>query len=325
MPSQGEPLRSASAGQAVRRAAAEVVDPSEPQHPTHAERVHEGEKEGRAARVPGTVHASVEQAHPLPLRGSPLPGDVAPDAPVVVVIRLRVAHLDAATRRAGATRRRRGERRHHVPGEEVVLAKLHRREVAVGLRSHDEIELRPAHGRRARPRAGDTRRPADAPSCRRWRGPHGRCRMLTCGRGHLRAVAIVAAVGPAVRHQHPAAPAGSAIGQAHLAADQEGEVPPLVRAGHQVEVVPLAPGRVAGAREMEAVQVVVELLRRRRDVRGIGRRVGPASLAARRARRRARRRGWGSRRRPEPRSAGTRRSQGRGRAACPRSRARRCG
>ena len=50
-----------------------------------------------------------------------------------------------------------------------------------------------------------------------------------------------------------------------FAADEVGDVPPLLWTGGDVEIVPFAPARVAGGREMESIEFVIELLVGRRD------------------------------------------------------------
>src|SRR4051812_46596583 len=60
-----------------------------------------------------------------------------------------------------------------------------------------------------------------------------------------------------------------------LAPDQIGDVPPLVFRGDNVEVVPLAPGGVGDGWNVEAIELVVELLVRGSEVSRIGRHVFP--------------------------------------------------
>ena len=172
----------------------------------------------------------------------------------------------------------RGEARHDVTRQEVVVAQLHRREVPVGERANLQLEPDGTRGA-CRPAAEAIDTVALADGARPDVQVGARGVQPDCRPGHVAGVAIVPAAGAPVSHQQASTPsAAGTAGVAQGPADQVGDVPPLLGSRHEVEVVPLAPRAVGDAGEVKPVELVVELLRGGRHVGRVGRGIPPFAL-----------------------------------------------
>src|SRR4051812_41635469 len=88
----------------------------------------------------GSADAAIENAQPLSPSGTPLPGNIPPYTPVVIMVCRHIVELSAAlpdTHAPGSTGNQAGN---DVAGEETVFADLDRREIPIGFRRHPEVK-----------------------------------------------------------------------------------------------------------------------------------------------------------------------------------------
>ena len=93
-------------------------------------------------------------------------------------------------------------------------------------------------------------------SSRLWSGLRRLCRTATGLEGTCRVKRS---------YRDPAGPPGdeklaTPLPAGNLTADQVGDVPPFIRTGDQIEIVPLAPGGVRSRWQVKSVELVIELL-----------------------------------------------------------------
>src|SRR5688572_8930305 len=116
-----------------------VANPPEPEDLLHTERVHQGQEEGGAddggrsvAAGSRPVEPAIQEADPASPGGTPLPGDIPPDAPVVIMIRRDVGEAATALPDADVPGTASYEAWDDVPGHKPLIPELDRRKIAVG-------------------------------------------------------------------------------------------------------------------------------------------------------------------------------------------------
>src|SRR4051812_17150192 len=183
----------------------------------------------------GSADAAIENAQPLSPSGTPLPGDIPPYTPVVIMVCRHIVKPSAAlpdTHAPGSTGNQAGN---DVAGQEPVFANLDRREIPIRYRRHPEVKAdHRGSSVRATTQAVSPAVLAHRPLANSHIGAGGVERHLSgaC----LRCVALVQTIRLTMSDEK--------LPARHLPADQVGEVPPFLGRDDEIEVVPFAPGGI---------------------------------------------------------------------------------
>src|SRR4029079_4147519 len=106
---------------------------------------------GSLALVPlRPIYSAIQQGQAFTLPRAPLPGDVTPDTPVVIVIGRNLMKFPAAPSHADGAGSMSDQAGDDVAGDELVTPQLDRREITVGRGLQGDIDsYRPRGSRRA--------------------------------------------------------------------------------------------------------------------------------------------------------------------------------